>query len=207
MRLEGLGVRTPRVLLTDRTRTCYPADIAIVEDVPGENLETRLERDPRGAETTMARLAQAIGTMHRHRGLAFGKVALVDGGGTAAGGSCEQVVFDRALGDLAEAAAREARIGRQRDRLAAVLHESRAAIRPRTEYRLIHGELGPDHVLVDRGGQPVLIDIEGLMYFDIEWEHVFLRLRFGEHYRWLDRSGLDEQPLRGDKSWHHAGRT
>jgi hypothetical protein len=50
-------------------------------------------------------------------------------------------------------------------------------------------------VLVDRAGQPVLIDIEGLMFFDVEWEHVFLRLRFGEHYRWLRRPGLDEQRL------------
>jgi hypothetical protein len=50
-------------------------------------------------------------------------------------------------------------------------------------------------VLVDRLGQPVLIDIEGLMFFDVEWEHVFLRLRFAEHYRWLHADGLDEQRL------------
>jgi hypothetical protein len=68
-------------------------------------------------------------------------------------------------------------------------------VRPRSEYGLIHGELGPDHVLVDRLGQPVLIDIEGLMFFDAEWEHAFLRIRFGEHYQWLDRGNLDEQRL------------
>lgn len=59
----------------------------------------------------------------------------------------------------------------------------------------MHGELGPDHVLVDRQGQPVLIDIEGLMHFDAEWEHAFLRIRFGEHYRWPAHDGLDEQRL------------
>jgi hypothetical protein len=42
----------------------------------------------------------------------------------------------------------------------------------------------------------VLIDIEGLMFFDVEWEHVFLRLRFGEHYRLLRADGLDEARLR-----------
>ncbi|WP_242454634.1 hypothetical protein [Bailinhaonella thermotolerans] len=66
---------------------------------------------------------------------------------------------------------------------------------PREEYGLIHGELGPDHVLVDGDGHAVLIDIEGLMYFDVEWEHVFLRLRFGERYAALSQPGLDPQRL------------
>ena len=33
------------------------------------------------------------------------------------------------------------------------------------------------------------------MYFDIEWEHVFLHLRFREHYWWLRSNHLDEQRL------------
>ncbi|SFF58195.1 hypothetical protein SAMN05216251_12014 [Actinacidiphila alni] len=60
----------------------------------------------------------------------------------------------------------------------------------------MHGELGPDHVLVDDRGRPVLIDIEGLMYFDVEWEHAFLRIRFADHYPPLRRDGMDEQRLR-----------
>ena len=32
--------------------------------------------------------------------------------------------------------------------------------------------------------------------FDIEWEHAFLELRFGEHYRRLRASDLDEQRMR-----------
>jgi hypothetical protein len=168
----------------------------VVEDVPGDNLEALLRQDPRSVETTMARLAEALGAMQRHRGPRFGKVALIDKGGTSEGSSCEQVVLDRALGDLAEAAARDTRITRSRDRLESVVRKLAAAVRPRSEYGLIHGELGPDHVLVDRHGQPVLIDIEGLMFFDVEWEHAFLRLRFGLHYRWLDRGDLDQRRLR-----------
>lgn len=41
-----------------------------------------------------------------------------------------------------------------------------------------------------------LIDIEGLRYFDAEWEHVFLELRFGEHYHRLAADGLDHHRLR-----------
>ncbi|WP_053646403.1 hypothetical protein [Streptomyces sp. XY431] len=44
-RLTALGVRTPRVHLLDGSRTRFPADVAVVEDVTGpsgENLEALL---------------------------------------------------------------------------------------------------------------------------------------------------------------------
>jgi hypothetical protein len=44
----------------------------------------------------------------------------------------------------------------------------------------IHGELGPDHILVNESLTPFLIDIEWAMFFDIEHEHSFLELRFGD---------------------------
>ncbi|GAA3156431.1 hypothetical protein GCM10017687_87990 [Streptomyces echinatus] len=59
----------------------------------------------------------------------------------------------------------------------------------------MHGELGPDHVRVDTDGNPVPIDIEGLMYFDVEWEHVFLRIRLHDAYPPLRVDGLDEDRL------------
>jgi len=49
--------------------------------------------------------------------------------------------------------------------------------------------------MVDRNGRPVLIDIENLMYFDVEWEHVFLRLRLHADYRLVAADGLDEDRL------------
>jgi hypothetical protein len=113
----------------------------------------------------------------------------------AAGPCSVTIVMDRALDHLAQAAARVDRVAAARARLAGVTRELFAAVRPRTDHRLIHGELGPDHVLVDEDGQPVLIDIEGLMFFDVEWEHVFLELRFGEHYPALRPAGLDEERL------------
>jgi aminoglycoside phosphotransferase (APT) family kinase protein len=67
---------------------------------------------------------------------------------------------------------------------------------PRAAAALVHGELGPDHVLLDRRGEPVLIDIEGAMYFDVEAEHAWMRMRFGGHYAKLSRGGLDEDRLR-----------
>jgi hypothetical protein len=48
-------------------------------------------------------------------------------------------------------------------------------------------------VLLDQSLAPVLIDIEGLTYFDVEWEHAFLRIILEpEHYQRLDPPAVDE---------------
>ncbi|WP_406291529.1 phosphotransferase family protein [Embleya sp. NBC_00896] len=194
-RLDTLGLRVPALHLIDRDRTYYPADLAIVEDFPGENLMALLDRDPRAAEPTMARLAEALEAMRGHRAPAHGKVALVDEGGRSRGTSCEADVLDFALRCLAEAASRDQRIAGARDRLEERLRVLAAAVQPRAEYSVIHGELGLEHVLVDGDGNPVLIDTEDLMYFDVEWEHVFLRIRLHDDYRRLAVDGLDEDRL------------
>jgi Phosphotransferase enzyme family len=209
--LDGLGVRVPQVYLLDRSRVAYPADIALVEDVPGESLETQLERGLPGADQALARLGAAIAVMHQHRGPRFGKIAYVLASVTGQDGSaqdataqdatgrdlsCEQIVLDRALADLDWAACRDGRVAAARGQLEDVSRALAAAVPPRTHYGLIHGELGPDHVLIDDQGHPVIIDIEGVMFFDVEWEHAFLELRFGRHYRWLRASDLDDRRLR-----------
>lgn len=195
-----MGARVPALLWSGRAEESYApgAEVCVVEDVPGESLEDLLVRDPARAVTAMADLARTLDLMWRERGARYGKLELLERGGIALGDSCEQVVLDRALRDLAEAAGREPRLGAAGNRLEARLRELRARVRPRAEYRLVHGELGPDHVLVDPAGRAVLIDIEDLMYFDAEWEHVFLRIRFQEHYPALLRPEHALDPARLD---------
>jgi tRNA A-37 threonylcarbamoyl transferase component Bud32 len=195
-RLTGLGIRTPRLLFADRSHTHLPSDLAVVEDVRGSSLEDLLHREPEAAEGPLRELAEALRTLHAHPAPRHGKVAVVDNGGSAYGGSCEQVVLERALADLAEAAARDPRIAAVREALYDRLHALAGRVRPRGRVGLVHGELGPDHVLVDEHGHPALIDIEGLLYFDAEWEHVFLRQRFHHAYEALRADGLDEDRLR-----------
>ncbi|MFC6019105.1 phosphotransferase family protein [Plantactinospora solaniradicis] len=204
--LAAAGVRTPEVLLLDRSRDRYPADIALVEDLPGPNLEQRLADEPTVAARTVARLGEVLTAMHHQRETRFGKVAAVArlSDPTPEQRSPVRLVLDRTLSDLAEAAGRDERIARDRDRLTEVAHRLAEAVAPRPTYGLIHGELGPDHVLVDGDGEPVLIDIEGMMFLDIEWEHVFLRMRFGEHYHLLHPADeLDERRMRFYQLAHH----
>jgi hypothetical protein len=195
-RLTAAGVRTPRLLHADATHTHLPADAAIVEDLRGGSLEEALERDPVAGRVALERLAGQLATLHTHEGPAFGKVALVDGAGVSSSPSCEQRITEGALRDIASTVVRDERIEAAREDLETAVGALSAAVRPRSRHTLIHGELGPDHVLLDADGTPALIDIEGLMYFDVEWEHVFLELRFHEAYDILRAPGLDEDRLR-----------
>lgn len=195
-RLATAGVRCPRLLLADRSRDLYPGDIAVVEHVPGGSLETLLEDNPAAAQRPLAVLAGWLASMESCQSALFGKVVVADAGQPSRGASCPQVILDRALRDLSEVRARDPRAARDGDRLEDLLHALDGPLEPRPSCGLVHGELGPDHILLDRHGDPVLIDIEGLMYFDAEWEHAFLRMRFGEHYPRLTRPDLDPGRLR-----------
>lgn len=184
-RLAALGLRTPEIFLVD-------GDVAIVEDFPGDTLMGRLAADPAAAEPTVRQLAGDLATMRAARGPAYGKVSFVDGGGTPRESSAEGDALRYGRRMLAEAAARDPRIAVHAASIADRLSELCAAVRPRAEYSVVHGELGLDHVLVAPDGRPVLADTEDLMYFDVEWEHVFLRIRLGDDYRRLAVDDLDE---------------
>jgi hypothetical protein len=195
-RMASAGVRCPEVLLADRSRSLYPADIAVAEDVAGGSLEVLLEKDPAAAERPLSVVADWLAAMAAVRSPSPGKVAFIDAGGRSPGMSCERIMLDRSLAQLTEIAGRDRRAAGDQGRVEQALHSLAEPIEPRAAAALVHGELGPDHVLLDRRGEPVLIDIEGAMYFDVEVDHVWMRMRFGGHYAKLSRDGLDEDRLR-----------
>ncbi|MGH3395113.1 MAG: phosphotransferase family protein [Streptosporangiaceae bacterium] len=195
-RLASLGLRVPQIYLLDRDRACYPADIAILEDFPGEDLLALWERDPVAAKPTLARLREGLAAMRGYRGRAPGKVSFIDAGGTPHWPTSEEGVLALGLRCVAEATQRDRRIADNRERLKDRLRELRAAVGPRAEYSVVHGELGLDHVLVDADGSPVIIDIEDLMYFDVEWEHAHMQVRLGREWAATVGAGnLDEDRL------------
>ena len=171
--LTGLGVRVPEILGLGGT------DLALVADVRGGSLEDLLVRDAGAGRAALGRLAEMLRAMH------------APGHTPGFTGTCEEHLLERGRRALVEAAARVPRIAAEQEPLRYALSSRYAAIRARREYGVIHGELGPDHVLIDDAGRPVLIDIDGAMVFDVEWEHAFLELRFGEHYPALRTVPLD----------------
>lgn len=195
-RLAAVGARSPRLLLADRSMTLHPAQIAVAEDIGGGTLETLLDQNPAAARPVLAHLAETLQAMHRHRAPAFGKVAVVDAGGAAKADTCEQAYLERSLGEIADAAARDPRAAQGRAHLEETLHALYAQVQPRSEFAILHGELGPDHVLIGPDNEPVLIDIEGLMYFDVEVEHCWMKMRFHQQdYDVLHTPDLDPRRL------------
>lgn len=175
----------------DTSKLECPADVAIVEDIQGGTLEEHWHRHPEDAVRITSELGGVLSVMHARRNRQYGKLASVDKQ-TAQHVRCEHLALGRALGHLDHAARHIGRLRDRRKELEQVLHSMASAIRMRSDYRLIHSELGPDHVLVDAHGHPVVIDIDGLMFFDVEWEHAFLEIRFGERYQHLRQDDLDD---------------
>jgi hypothetical protein len=112
------------------------------------------------------------------------------------GGTCEAAHLEHALMNIAEAVARDVRAAEGREQLEDKLRALYATVEPRSEFGLVHGELCAEHTLVGPQGEPVLIDIEGLMYFDVEVDHCWMRMRFQEHYPPLHNPGLDPVRLK-----------
>ncbi len=193
--LWSLGVRTPELYLLDTSRAASPADIAIVEDIQGGTIEEHWQRQPDDAARITSELGEMLRTIHARRNSRFGKLASVDNQAPQ-DVRCEHLALRRALDHLDHAAGHINRLREAQERLEETLRSMAADIQMRSEYSLIHGELGPDHVLVDTQGHPAIIDIEGLMFLDVEWEHAFLQFRFDEHYRHLWQDGLDHARLR-----------
>lgn len=185
--LTAAGVRVPEIVMVDRTGTFVEGDVAVVEDVPGGSLEVV---EPGRAEPVLRRLARTVRAMHGHVAESYGRI------GAPCAGAVADLVLGRALDQLAEAAARVDRIAAVRDRLTDLLRARHAAVAPRTGHRLVHGDLGPDHVLLTDDDEPVLIDIESTMHFDVEWEHAFLELRFGADYHHFATPDLDVDRMR-----------
>jgi hypothetical protein len=194
--LLELGVRVPALYVIDRTRSHYDADVALVEDIRGGTLEKLIEHDLEESENALDSLRATFDRMHRHQAAKIGKVTVAKHGDGDHGDRPEDVVLAQALRHLDEAAARAPRIAGARNEIEHVARSLADGLQARPTYSLIHGELGPDHVLVDDEGGAVLIDIEGVMFFDVEWEDAFIRMRFRDQARRLETAGLDEQRMR-----------
>lgn len=198
--LTQQGVRTPALYDLNTDRDKYPFDYALVEYVSGHKAEEYLQiSSPQMRDTLLERVGELLVHMHGDVRDAYGKL----NASLIRSPQCHLLQVKNAEAQMAYAAQYIDDISIHRQRLLEALYEFEANIKPRMQYGLIHGELGPDHILVNDKIEPYLIDIEGLMFFDIEHEHSFLEIRFGEYYRHLKRNTLDPDRMQFFRLHHH----
>lgn len=201
--LAQLGIRTPALYHLNSDREAYPFDYALVEYVDGERSDRYFDEHPQVQHTVFQRLSDMLGRMHSEVRSSYGKLVSEKAGADP----CHRSLMNRALEDLTYASRYIPDIATHRSELADAIQKLEAALVPRRRYGFIHGELGPDHVFVNDKLEPCLIDIEGAHFFDIEYEHSFLELRFGEHYRYLRGDSLDPARMIFYKMYHHTSLT
>ncbi|WP_130616780.1 phosphotransferase [Cohnella abietis] len=202
--LTAQGIRTPACHDLNKERKCYSFDYALVEYVSGHKAEVYFQHsDLRVQDQVFQRLGDMITRMHGNETHFYGKP---DHGGSNAG-ECYLLQMENANMQLAYASQHIDSIRTNQSRLLDKLYELESRIEPRSRYGFIHGELGPDHVLVTDDLEPYLIDIEGAEFYDIEHEHSFLEFRFGDFYRYLKNDNLDPDRMLFYRFHHHISLT
>ncbi|UVI33838.1 aminoglycoside phosphotransferase family protein [Paenibacillus spongiae] len=198
--LTRRGVRTPALYDLNQDRDRYPFDYALVQYVEGPKAEAYFQHaDSRVKAALFEQLGEMLTIMHGDERASHGELSRFGLHPRA----CHLQQLENANVQLAYAARHMDSIGANQSKLLDKLNELEARIEPRNRYGFIHGELGPDHVLVNDKLEPYLIDIEGASFFDIEHEHSFLEFRFGEYYRYLKNDALDSDRMLFYRFHHH----
>jgi hypothetical protein len=185
------GVRAPRVLYYDGAQAGSVFPFALVEYVDAFTFHEALENGFSAADL-LPKARAALDTMHRIRRSRPG-LLLNEGGAEP----CHAETYHNAQEELSELALElpqvQARHSEISDRLASLY----AGVHPREEFHFIHGELGPDeHLLIDRAGEIIFLDVDNCAFHDLEREYAYLRLRFAGYYPALERQDLDPQRMR-----------
>ena len=104
---------------------------------------------------------------------------------------CEEATLEATVSELDLACKFNTVLRENGNRILGVLKQLSSEIVPRSEFRLIHGELGPEHILISKDGRVYFIDFEGMKFFDLESEYTMLKARLGSDYTKLKRQDLD----------------
>lgn len=191
--LLGLGIPVPPLLYSARLDSGHA--MAFVQWIDGLDFERFVgEASPGERVVVMERLRAAINHLH---------VVERDFPGSLSAGRLESFVSpeDESMAvaevEVTSVAATHREMGAIAPRILDHLRVLHAQVKPRSRFRLLHGELDPSHILIRRSDHAIfLVDLEGVQFGDVEAEHAFLRWRFApEDYALLDRADLDPARL------------
>lgn len=187
--LHEHAISVPQILHHGRLDSGH--HYAFVEQINGSGFDTfaasasELER-----HTVLTTIGAQLAKLHAIERSSPG--ALVDPLGKI-GSPPQERALQRALLEMEATAQAQAEVTPYRQQIHDKLQSLWAQLTPRSTDHLLHGELAGNHVLVRAKDHAVyFIDIEGIHFADLESEHTFLQMIYGEtDYHYLTRSGLD----------------
>ncbi|MDM5276308.1 phosphotransferase [Paenibacillus silvae] len=202
--LRNHGIRTPALYDMRNGRNGFEFDFALVEYIEGQPAESYFQHpNIPDKHALFQEIGSMISTMHAIGREQYGKAD----DDKMKEIPCFKLKQDDAINALCYASKHIAMIKENHDHLLHKLAQLESQIRLRSHHHLIHDELGPNHIIIDHKMQPYLIDIEGAGFFDLEHEHSFLKLRFGEYYRYFEQENLDSARLSFYRLCHHLSLT
>lgn len=174
--MRKYGVLTPKLFYVDRSRRDCDYEYAFVEYISGRDMDYIMEKEPNRLQEVLESLSVSIDKLHGIKSEVAGQV-----------GRLQTSDFDIISFELEDMRQNSSYL-QEYDKEYADLYiqvEAKATeyadkLEKRKEYTFIHGELGPNHVIVDKDNNAYLIDIEGAKFYDVEEELSFLDIRFNK---------------------------
>lgn len=180
------GVNTPKLYYIDSS--FEQPTYAFVEYIDGVDLDYIIENQPERLNDSLHSLKESIDKLHEIKAKEVGQV------NNLLGENFNQIkyCYDGAVQSIKYLIKVDSENSNIYVPLNEILEKLIKKIDERSEFKLIHSELGPNHVMVDKDNNAYIIDIEGARFFDLEYEESFLKIRFNNNYKYLKSDNLDE---------------
>ncbi|HEY8422819.1 MAG TPA: aminoglycoside phosphotransferase family protein [Thermoclostridium sp.] len=174
--LTGLGVRVPGVITAGHNDD-GGFDYAIVEFLKGQSLQEYMNNGGK-IKDVAGRIIEIIDRMAAEKRPFYGSPMVNEPYNLSATG----LVFNFYAEELNIASKLDNEISLIQNEILHLLRQKMSEItEPNArEFSLIHGELTPPHVFILDNGQIGLIDIEGIKYFDTEYDWAVINSVYGE---------------------------
>ena len=197
--LTSYNIRVPKIYHIDLSKINFSFEYALVEYIEGGELEPLMYTSQRDINLIMEDLRENLRKLHMIKSTRVGDLKYT----MEENYSCNAYIkqsLDNALMYLFQNYEPMTKLKKE---LRDVSNRLYAKVEERQEYSLIHFELGPNHVMVDKQGKTYLIDFEGMKYFDLEYEYSFLKLRYGKYYSKLKSMPIDDHRMKYYLLYHH----
>ena len=169
--LVDIGIKVPEIINTGH----YEVNYAIVEFLHGKDIGEYQENGG-NIKNISEKITEMMNKMDNHTRSWYGS-PLTDKANDI---SSEQLMFDYYSHELEMAAEIDEQVKELQPSIQQVItnHFKNIDVGIKEKYGLVHGELTPPHIFILDNGEIALVDIEGLKYFDKEFDWAVLEMMY-----------------------------